>query len=71
MQGVVFNIQRHSIHDGPGIRSTVFLKGCNLNCMWCQNPESMDLRPQLQFYPQKCIGCGECYRWRKYFWQKD
>ena len=60
MQGVVFNIQRHSIHDGPGIRTTVFLKGCNLRCLWCQNPESIDRNPQLQFYPQKCIGCGEC-----------
>ncbi|MCL1794018.1 MAG: glycyl-radical enzyme activating protein [Oscillospiraceae bacterium] len=62
MQGIVFNIQRHSIHDGPGIRSTVFLKGCSLRCLWCQNPESLDLSPQLQFYPQKCIGCGECRR---------
>ena len=61
MQGVVFNIQRHSIHDGPGIRSTVFLKGCNLRCLWCQNPESIDTRPQLQFYPRKCIGCAACY----------
>ena len=61
MRGNVFNIQRYSIHDGPGIRTTVFLKGCNMRCFWCHNPESIDPRPQIQFFPQKCIGCGKCY----------
>ena len=60
MDGMVFNIQRFSIHDGPGIRTTVFLKGCNLRCFWCHNPESLQPEPQLQVFPQKCIGCGKC-----------
>jgi len=58
--GLVTNIQRFSIHDGPGIRTTVFLKGCNLRCFWCHNPETLALRPELQFYPDRCIGCGAC-----------
>jgi pyruvate formate lyase activating enzyme len=58
--GTVFDIQRFSIHDGPGIRTTVFLKGCALRCFWCHNPEGMNLRPQIQFYPGRCIACGEC-----------
>ncbi|MCL2665601.1 MAG: glycyl-radical enzyme activating protein [Defluviitaleaceae bacterium] len=58
--GNVFNIQRYSIHDGPGIRTTVFLKGCGLRCAWCHNPESFDWRPQIQFFSNKCIGCGRC-----------
>ena len=60
MQGVVTNIQRFSIHDGPGIRTTVFLKGCNLRCFWCHNPETWSPRPELQTFPAKCIGCGAC-----------
>lgn len=60
--GNIFNIQKFSIHDGPGIRTTVFVKGCNLSCVWCHNPESQSGRPQIQFFPQKCIGCGECVR---------
>ena len=47
--GIVFDIQRMSIHDGPGIRTTVFLKGCPLHCLWCHNPEGRDCRPQLGF----------------------
>src|SRR5690606_2129207 len=62
MKGIVFDIQRFSIHDGPGIRTTVFLKGCSLHCYWCHNPESIHPRPEIQFYPEKCIGCGECVR---------
>jgi pyruvate formate lyase activating enzyme len=58
--GQVFNIQRFSIHDGPGIRATVFLKGCNLRCYWCHNPESLKATPELQFMPSRCIGCGAC-----------
>ena len=56
----VFNIQSYSIHDGPGIRSTVFLKGCPLRCFWCQNPESQEAKPQLMTYDSKCTGCGSC-----------
>ena len=60
MEGLFFNIQRFSIHDGPGIRTTVFLKGCNLRCFWCHNPESRSPRPQMQFFQEKCILCGRC-----------
>lgn len=56
----VFNIQTYCIHDGPGIRSTVFLKGCPLRCLWCANPESQISAPQLMFYAGKCVGCGRC-----------
>jgi pyruvate formate lyase activating enzyme len=56
----VFNIQPFSIHDGPGIRTTVFLKGCPLQCLWCQNPESQLKRPELFFDADKCAGCGKC-----------
>jgi pyruvate formate lyase activating enzyme len=60
MNGIVTNIQRFSIHDGPGIRTTVFLKGCNLRCFWCHNPETLSPKPELQIFPDKCISCGEC-----------
>ena len=60
MNGIVFNIQRFSIHDGPGIRTTVFLKGCSLHCFWCHNPEGIAIKPQIQFFPERCISCGEC-----------
>jgi pyruvate formate lyase activating enzyme len=62
MEGVVFSIQRFSIHDGPGIRTTVFLKGCSLRCFWCHNPEGIRLKPDIQFFPDRCIGCDECIR---------
>lgn len=61
-RGLVFNIQRFSIHDGPGIRTTVFFKGCTLRCFWCHNPESIHSEPQIQLFPQKCIGCGRCFK---------
>ena len=60
MTGVVTDIQRFSLHDGPGIRTTVFLKGCNLRCGWCHNPETLRPGPELQLIPDKCIGCGAC-----------
>ena len=56
----VFNIQSYSIHDGPGIRVTVFVKGCPLRCIWCANPESNLAKPQLMTYGTKCTGCGRC-----------
>ncbi len=56
----VFNIQSYSIHDGPGIRVTVFVKGCPLRCRWCANPESNLARPQLMTYAAKCTACGRC-----------
>lgn len=62
VEGIVTNIQRFSIHDGPGIRTTVFLKGCNLRCFWCHNPETLKPKPELQLFLDRCIGCGECFR---------
>lgn len=59
-RGVIFNIQTYSIHDGPGIRTTVFIKGCPLKCVWCQNPESQSAAPQLFFNSETCVGCGKC-----------
>lgn len=56
----IFDIQRNSYVDGPGIRTTVFFKGCNLRCAWCHNPESQSPKPQLMFYKNKCTGCGKC-----------
>jgi pyruvate formate lyase activating enzyme len=58
--GIVFDIKRFSIHDGPGIRTTVFLKGCPLRCAWCHNPESQRPEPQVMLRPSRCIVCGEC-----------
>ena len=60
--GVVFNIQRFSIHDGPGIRTTVSFKGCPLSCGWCSNPESIRLSPEIITRDIKCIRCGKCVK---------
>lgn len=60
LTGTVFDIQRFSVHDGDGIRTLVFLKGCPLHCKWCQNPESMSPKPELMRLPHLCIGCGKC-----------
>lgn len=57
---MIFDIERNSFVDGPGIRTTVFFKGCNLKCAWCHNPESQDLKPQIMLYKDKCKGCGKC-----------
>ncbi len=61
-KGIVFDIMKFAIHDGPGIRTAVFLKGCPLRCLWCHNPESMELKPELSFVASKCIGCGYCLK---------
>lgn len=60
MIGKVFDIQRFSIHDGAGIRTTIFLKGCPLRCLWCQNPEGLSLEPQIIYFEKQCIRCGIC-----------
>ena len=60
MTGLITTIQRMSMHDGPGIRSTVFLKGCNFRCKWCHNPETWSCVPQLQLIRSRCISCGSC-----------
>ena len=60
MKGLVTDIERCSTHDGPGLRTVVFLKGCPLSCIWCHNPESILPYPEELFYKEKCIGCGKC-----------
>lgn len=60
MNATIFDIQRASYVDGPGIRTTVFFKGCNLSCAWCHNPESQGPKPEMMFYKNKCTGCGKC-----------
>lgn len=60
MQGIVFDIRRFTVHDGPGIRSTVFTKGCPLGCVWCQNPEGRENKIDLWYFRNKCIGCLRC-----------
>ena len=59
-QGLIFDIKRYCINDGPGIRATLFFKGCPLHCRWCHNPESLAPQPQKLFTAAKCLGCGEC-----------
>ena len=60
MEGMIAGIKRSAVHDGAGLRTTVFFKGCPLKCIWCHNPESLSGKPELQFFATKCIGCGEC-----------
>ena len=60
MKAMIFDIQRNSYVDGPGIRTTVFFKGCNLKCKWCHNPESQNPKKEIMFYKSKCTGCGRC-----------
>jgi pyruvate formate lyase activating enzyme len=72
-KGIVYNIQRYTIHDGPGIRTEVFFKGCPMHCMWCSNPESLNPKPELGIYPDKCMGIEKCGLCRKAcpFGEKD
>ena len=60
MKATIFDIQRNSYVDGPGIRTTVFFKGCNLRCKWCHNPESQNFEKEILFYKNKCTHCGRC-----------
>ncbi|MBP6978451.1 MAG: glycyl-radical enzyme activating protein [Bacteroidales bacterium] len=60
MKGIIFNIQHYAVHDGPGIRTLLFLKGCPLRCQWCCNPESQRLQPQLRYIRSRCRSCLEC-----------
>jgi len=59
-KGLIFNIQRFSLHDGPGIRTVVFFKGCPLRCLWCHNPEGQFLKKEMVFWDERCIGCKTC-----------
>ncbi len=60
VKGIVFNIQKFSIHDGPGVRTNVFLKGCPLRCKWCSNPESQSYKPQVLYHSSECVHCKKC-----------
>ncbi len=60
LQGKIFDIKRFAIHDGPGIRTTIFFKGCNMKCLWCHNPEGLDESNDIFYYEEKCIRCGDC-----------
>jgi len=59
VEGIIFDLQRYSLHDGPGLRTNVFLKGCPLHCQWCANPEAQDLQPELALFENNCIECGQ------------
>lgn len=60
--GLLMDVKKFAVHDGPGIRTTLFLKGCSLKCIWCHNPEGISSRPEMAFYRHKCLSCGECAR---------
>lgn len=62
MKATIFEIKRFAVHDGDGIRTTVFFKGCPLKCLWCHNPEGLSAKEEVAFYSHKCVGCGECKR---------
>ena len=60
VEGIVFDVQRYSLHDGPGLRTSVFFKGCPLRCGWCSNPESQRGAPEVVTFSAKCLACGAC-----------
>ena len=60
LKGIISGIKRMEIHDGDGIRTTVFFKGCPLRCLWCHNPESLSYKIEIAKFEKKCIGCGKC-----------
>jgi len=60
LRGTVASVQRCSVHDGPGIRTTIFMKGCPLHCAWCHNPETIRFEPETVYHPERCIHCGHC-----------
>lgn len=62
MKGMIFDIKEMAVHDGPGVRTTVFLKGCPLRCKWCHNPEGLMMSPQLMFRESRCCHCGNCMK---------
>ena len=62
MKARIFEIKRFAVHDGDGIRTTVFFKGCPLKCVWCHNPEGISFKPQVAIYNNKCVGCGNCQK---------
>ena len=62
MTGMLMDVKRMAVHDGPGLRTTLFLKGCPLSCLWCHNPEGQSMKPQVAFYAEKCVGCDACVR---------
>lgn len=61
MKGLIFDLKKFAVHDGPGIRTTVFFKGCPLRCWWCHNPESICPKSELVLFENKCISCGQCF----------
>lgn len=62
IHGLIFDIQRFSLHDGPGIRTTIFMKGCSNGCGWCHNPESISHETELLYFPKRCVNCGNCVK---------
>ncbi|MGB9893751.1 MAG: glycyl-radical enzyme activating protein [Candidatus Saccharicenans sp.] len=62
MKGYIFDLKRYAVHDGPGIRVNIFLKGCPLHCLWCHNPEGVSFQPELMLLPNRCARCGDCVR---------
>ena len=63
VSGIVLELKRFAVHDGPGIRTTFFLKGCPLHCLWCHNPESISVHPQIGYFSHRCVSCGECVKY--------